>query len=305
MPPLPDSQILDPLAALLWQMEHGVDYPLADELVEKGAPPVVASPAPAPAPSVPATALPPVPAISASPLIASAEARAEAVRLAASAQSLDELKAAIAGFEGIQIKRHATNLVFAAGHPSARVMVVGEAPGADEDAQGFPFVGASGQLLDKMLAAIGLDRHTDDPARAVYISNILNWRPPGNRTPTPAEIEISLPFIERHIALVKPQILVLSGGVAAKALLGTEEGITKLRGKWRDYVPLSLSPESGHAGRAMPTYHPSFLLRTPIKKREAWDDLQAIEAALKNLPLHGGGGFAVREPGGGGETYAL
>ena len=162
-----------------------------------------------------------------------------------------------------------------------RVMVVGEAPGADEDIQGLPFVGVSGQLLDKMFAAINVSRASNDPATSVYISNILNWRPPGNRTPTDAEIEISLPFIERHIALVRPQILVFAGGVAAKALLGTTEGITKLRGKWREYRPLTLPSDFGYTCRAMPTYHPSFLLRTPIKKREAWEDLQKIQAELE------------------------
>lgn len=298
----PDSQMLNPVAALLWQMDHGVDMPLGEDLYQATLTPVsradsgsstlaqgpVQERAPvssnselAEKPQSPFGA--PAKVTATVQIAASPEARAEAVRLASAAQTLDDLKNAIAGFDGIQIKRHATNLVFADGNRHARVMVVGEAPGADEDAQGLPFVGVSGQLLDKMLAAIGLDRQATEPEKSVYISNILNWRPPGNRTPTPAEIEISLPFIERHIALVKPQILVFSGGVAAKALLGTELGITKLRGQWRDYAPLSLPPELGHATKVMPTYHPSFLLRTPIKKRDAWEDLQMIQKALAGL----------------------
>lgn len=288
----------NPAAALLWQLDHGVDLPLQDELVEntpvnlglpEQKPIMTAKPElreqaqeqwQAPVTMPPPMKMPTTPPMQ---LVATSQARAEAIRLASQAQNLAELKAAIAGFEGIQIKRHATNLVFADGNPKARVMVVGEAPGADEDAQGLPFVGVSGQLLDKMLAAIGLSRRSDDAHQAVYISNILNWRPPGNRTPTPAEIEVSLPFIERHIALIKPQVLIFSGGVAAKALLATEEGITKMRGKWRDYVPLSLPAELGYAVRAMPMYHPSFLLRTPIKKRDAWEDLQVVQTTLKNL----------------------
>lgn len=276
-----DSVLKNPAAALLWQVEHGMDFPLGDEIYQFSVPS-------APGPNTEVLKKTPISgqkeqksAQNMSVQVAAApQARAEAVHLASSAKTLDELKKAISEFEGIQIKRHATNLVFGQGNVSARVMVVGEAPGADEDAQGLPFVGASGQLLDKMLSAIGLDRHEADVDRSVYITNILNWRPPGNRTPTPAEIEISLPFIERHIALVKPDILILAGAVSARTLLGTEEGITKLRGKWRDYTPLSLPTDLGHAACAMPVYHPSFLLRTPTKKREAWEDLQKIRDRL-------------------------
>ena len=210
------------------------------------------------------------------------EWRARAISLAGAAQTLDELRAAIAEFDGIQIRRHATHLVFADGNPKARIMVVGEAPGADEDRLGKPFVGVSGQLLDRMFQAIGLSRQAEDPVQSLYISNILNWRPPGNRTPTPAEIDLSLPFIERHIALVNPDILFFAGGVATKALLATSEGITKLHGRWVDYTPQTpVGPD--HPVRALPSYHPSFLLRTPLKKREAWGDLLTIQAAIAGL----------------------
>lgn len=283
----------NPRAALLWQVEHGIDLPLSDDIYVPAAPKARAQPVPAPAavvaePAAPQTqmmtggfdpaplARAPIAPVVDDNMIA---ARAEAVRLAAAAQTLDDLRSAIAAFDGVPIKRHATNLVFADGNPKARIMVVGEAPGADEDRLGKPFVGVSGQLLDRMFAAIGLDRASDDPAHSIYISNILNWRPPGNRTPTTAEIEVSLPFIERHIQLVAPDILVLSGGVAAKALLNTTEGITKLRGRWITYSSITL-PATGAMIQTMPMYHPSFLLRTPQKKRDAWADLLTIQTKI-------------------------
>ena len=220
----------------------------------------------------------PQPPMAALPL-GTAEACLAAAKLARSATTLEELRAAIAGFEGLAIRKTATNMVFAEGNPKARVMVIGEAPGAEEDAQGKPFVGASGQLLDKMLACIGLSRWEEDPEKSVYITNILNWRPPGNRSPSPAEIEMSLPFIERHIALVQPKVLFFLGGVPTKALLQTEEGISKLRGKWKDYTPQT--PEiGGSLHPALPSYHPSYLLRTPIKKKESWIDLQLLAKEL-------------------------
>lgn len=210
----------------------------------------------------------------------SAEARLDALRLARQAQTLEELRAAIAGFDGLAIRKTATNMVFADGNPSAPIMVIGEAPGADEDKQGKPFVGVSGQLLDRMFAAIGHSRTSEAAETSLYISNIINWRPPGNRTPTPAEIDICLPFIERHIALVRPRLLVFMGGVAAKALFGTDEGITRLRGKWKTYTPLT--PEIGGAEiECLPTFHPSFLLRTPARKREAWADMLLLADRLR------------------------
>lgn len=206
----------------------------------------------------------------------------QAAALARQATTREELREAIAAFDGLAIKRTATNLVFSDGDPAARVMVVGEAPGADEDRIGRPFVGISGQLLDKMLGCIGLDRTQDAPDKAVYIANILNWRPPGNRTPGDSEVEISLPFIERHIVLIRPRLLVMAGGVSAKALLGTTEGISRLRGRWHDWRPRTpgIAPADFAPIPALATFHPSYLLRTPLKKREAWADLLVIHRLL-------------------------
>lgn len=192
--------------------------------------------------------------------------------LAASAATLDELRECMAGFEGCNLKFTAKNMVFSDGNPQANVMFVGEAPGRDEDLEGKPFVGRSGQLLDRMLSAIGLDRSS------AYISNVIPWRPPGNRAPTPQETEICRPFIERHIELVKPKVLVHLGGASAKTLLNTTEGILRLRGNWRIY--------SGAAGLeipAMPTLHPAYLLRTPAHKRLAWRDFLEVKMKLRAL----------------------
>jgi DNA polymerase len=187
---------------------------------------------------------------------------------AATAQTLDSLRATLAGFEGCNLRLTATNLVFSDGNPNARVMFVGEAPGFEEDLQGLPFVGRSGQLLDKMMAAIGLDR------TSAYIANVIPWRPPGNRTPTPQETEICRPFIERQIALVDPDFLILLGGAASKQILRTEQGISKLRGRWRDY-------DTGKRQiRTLATLHPAYLLRTPAQKRYAWRDFLMLKAAL-------------------------
>jgi DNA polymerase len=193
------------------------------------------------------------------------------------ATSLTALREELLRFEGCALKHTAMNLVFSDGNPAAPIMMVGEAPGEDEDRQGRAFVGVSGQLLDRMLAAAGLSRQTN-----VYISNILFWRPPGNRSPTDAEIAACLPFCERHIALVKPKILVLLGGVAAKSLLRTKEGITRLRGRWTQYVP---SPGSGLTDpiECLPIYHPAFLLRQPGSKRQAWADILTLTKRISEL----------------------
>jgi DNA polymerase len=196
------------------------------------------------------------------------EAHASAQALAREAASLDELRAAMARFEGCALKATAKTLVFADGNPTARLMLVGEAPGAEEDRLGLPFVGKSGQLLDRMLAAIGLTR-----AQHVYITNLLPWRPPGNRTPTPQEVAICMPFVQRHIQLVNPDILVCVGAPSAQGLLGLS-GILASRGKWLDY-------DTGQRKiRAMATLHPAYLLRQPLQKRLAWRDLRALKAAL-------------------------
>jgi DNA polymerase len=191
--------------------------------------------------------------------------------LASQARTLDELESALGSFEGCALKQTATTTVFADGARDARVMIVGEAPGADEDRLGRPFVGRAGQLLDRMLAAIGLSR--DDSA---YISNILFWRPPGNRAPTQAEKAACLPFVERHIALKAPDYLVLLGGPSAKTLLGRSEGVLKLRGRWFPYS----SPDLAAPIPALVTLHPAFLLRQPKQKRQAWRDLLALKAAM-------------------------
>jgi len=199
----------------------------------------------------------------------SPDAAAMAAREAAkSAQTLDELRALLEGFEGCPLRASATQLVFADGNPQARVMFVGEAPGHDEDVTGKPFVGRSGKLLDQMLAAIGLDR------TSAYIANVVPWRPPGNRTPTPQETAICLPFIRRQIELANPDILVCMGGPAMQTLLGIKDGITRTRGRWFPY-------DTGTREiRALATFHPAFLLRSPLQKRFSWRDFLAIKKAL-------------------------
>ena len=187
---------------------------------------------------------------------------------AKTAASLEELRAILERFDGCALKATATQLVFADGNPQARVMFVGEAPGRDEDIEGLPFVGRSGKLLDLMMAAIGLDR------TSAYIANVVPWRPPGNRTPTPQETAICVPFILRQIELADPDVLVCMGNPSTQTLLATKDGITKTRGRWLAF----------HTGtreiRAIPTYHPAFLLRSPLQKRFAWRDFLAIKKAL-------------------------
>ena len=210
-----------------------------------------------------------------------AEAITESRKMAAACRTLDDLSQAIADFEGLSVKKTATNMVFCDGNPEADIMLIGEAPGADEDIQGKPFVGASGQLLDKILASIGLSRTAEELDKAVYISNILNWRPPGNRTPTPQEIEISLPFVQRHIALVQPKILILCGGVSAKSLLDSKDSISRLRGKFHSFtISDDLKSADIREIKAFATYHPAYLLRTPSQKRAVWADMLMLKAEL-------------------------
>ncbi len=201
----------------------------------------------------------------AAPAAAAEDARAQA----ASARSMYELRALMEAFEGCELKRTAYRLCFGDGNPEARLMFVGEGPGAEEDRQGKPFVGRSGQLLDRMLAAIGLDR------TKAYIANVVPWRPPGNRTPTPAEIAICKPFIQRQIELVNPDVLVCVGLPSAQTLLGVREGILKTRGRWMTYRV------GEREIRAMATLHPAYLLRQPSQKKYAWRDFKAIRAALR------------------------
>ncbi|MEM7670729.1 MAG: uracil-DNA glycosylase, partial [Pseudomonadota bacterium] len=190
----------------------------------------------------------------------------------AGAKTLAELHAALASWDGSELRRGARNCVFSDGLPGAHLMIIGEAPGADEDRQGKPFVGRAGQLLDRMLAAIGLDRNADDPAQAAYISNILPWRPPGNRTPSEAEVAAFLPFILRHIELARPRVLFTIGNTPTKALLATPTGIKRMRGTWRRH------PASGLP--LLPSFHPAYLLRQPSEKRLAWRDLKELRRVL-------------------------
>lgn len=257
------------IAALRWQIEFGADEAIDDIPVDRFAAilperevraEIAARRTPAPAAANPA---PP-----------SRAARGSSVAMAGPARTLDELRAQMAAFDGCALKATATHLVFADGNPEAPVMFVGEAPGAEEDRRGLPFVGAAGKLLDLMLAAIGLDR------TGVYIGNVLPWRPPGNRQPTAAEISACLPFIQRHIELVQPKVLVLVGGTSAKAMLGTAEGIMRLRGRWTEYA----SPGLAAPIPALPMFHPAYLLRSPAAKREAWRDLIALKNRLDAVP---------------------
>jgi len=266
------------LALLQWQIEMG-----ADEAIGEVAPNRLAPEAPSPVENrAPPIARPPAPSTSdrsasmAPPraLTDSAAEPAQSARaLAAQAQTIETLAALVAGFDACPLKRTATNTVFADGNPAAPVMIVGEAPGADEDRIGKPFVGRAGQLLDRMLAAIGLDR------TGVQITNVIYWRPPGNRKPTPAEIASCLPFVFRHIVLSRPRVLVLAGGTAASSLLDVSEGITRLRGRWFDLAIPGLDAPLP----TLPMFHPAYLLRTPERKREAWRDLLALKGKLAEL----------------------
>lgn len=251
--PLPPEDIAL-LASLRWQIAMGADEAIMEEAAVRAA--HSASPRVEPAPALRPS---PAPAALRKPTPHGEAAAA----LAAGATTLEGLRAAMAEFTASPLRETATNLVFSDGVAGAAVMVIGEAPGAEEDRIGKPFVGASGQLLDRMFASVGMSR-----GRELYITNILPFRPPGNRTPTDAEIALFLPFVLRHIFLAKPRILVLAGAVAAKGLLQSRDGITRLRGRWHQ-----ISILDGQVIKAMPTLHPAYLLRNPIAKRDAWADL--------------------------------
>lgn len=260
------------LELLRWYQAMGVDEAVADTpqdwSVYNGAEaePVPRTAAPLVSPLKPADM--PLPVTKAAPYLPADPASMAARDLARDAPDLAALQAVLATFDGCALKKTAKNLCFGRGNPQARLMFIGEAPGRDEDLEGAPFVGRAGVLLDKMLAAIGLGR---DEA---YITNVVYWRPPGNRTPTPQEVQACQPFLHRQIELVAPEILVLLGGAAAKQVLGVDQGIMKLRGKWKDY------DAGGRAIRTLATLHPAFLLRNPAAKRMAWRDLLTVKAAL-------------------------
>jgi uracil-DNA glycosylase len=262
---------------LAFYLESGVDCTLAEEPVDRLAEPeLTAAPAPVREPATlrPAREMPfTAPAVPRSEIAPAPEAAVASAREAArTAPTLEALRALLQNFEGCALKNTATQLVFADGNPEARIMFVGEAPGRDEDIEGLPFVGRSGKLLDRMIAAIGLDRSK------AYIANVIPWRPPGNRTPTPQETQICLPFIQRQIELVNPDVLVTLGNPSTQTLLQTRDGIMKTRGKWFDY-------DTGtRTIRAMATFHPAYLLRSPSYKRMSWQDLRAIAKALEQAP---------------------
>ena len=279
---MPDSNPLQPPEmrpedALRWYLEAGVDEAIGTEPVDR-----FSLPQPKPEPKRPdlRPAPPPAPEAGFTPnqapvrpsgpaVLESADVTAASARdLAQSCKTLEELKTAVTAFEGCPLKKTAMNTVFADGNSESGLMFIGEAPGAEEDRKGLPFVGRAGILLDKMLAAIGRDR------TSAYISNILPWRPPGNRTPTPNETTICLPFITRHIELAQPKVIVFLGGTAAGTLLDRREGITKLRGRWFTYEGV----QPGIA--AMPTYHPAYLLRQPALKQYAWRDFLEIRKKM-------------------------
>jgi DNA polymerase len=259
---------------LAFYLEAGVDCALTDEPVNRLSDPDTAPPpGPEPREAAPtrtffqSSAV--IPAALGESAVAPEIAIHSAREAARTAPSLEALRELLEKFDGCALKSTATRLVFADGNPKARVMFVGEAPGREEDLEGLPFVGRSGKLLDRMIAAIGLDR------TSVYIANVIPWRPPGNRTPTPQETQICLPFIQRQIELVNPDVLVTLGNPSTQTLLSTREGIMKTRGKWFDY-------DTGtRVIRAIATFHPAYLLRSPSYKRMSWQDLRAIAKALE------------------------
>jgi DNA polymerase len=268
---------------LRWYVDQGIDETIGEEAIDRFAAPapqpqtsplpVRQQAPPAPSPIRPAAPAPtplrgPVP-------IESPQLVEDARALARRCDNVADLEAAVRAFEGCALKRTAKNTVFADGVVGSPVMIVGEAPGADEDRLGKPFVGVSGQLMDRMFDAIGMSRERD-----LYITNILFWRPPGNRTPTLAEQAICMAFTRRHIELARPKVLVLAGGTAAKSVLDTTEGIMRLRGKW-----VSLSLDDGSNVPTLPTFHPAYLLRTPASKRQSWSDLLSLDKKLRELGI--------------------
>lgn len=260
---------------LEWHLDAGVDEAIGDEAINYFA--VQSAPArvtPPPENTSPASAITPKPIPQTSPLHHSPSAAAATARsLADQASTLAELETAVRGFDGCAIKKTASKTVFCDGNPKAKVMIIGEAPGAQEDIQGIPFCGPSGKLLDQMLAAIGLSRES------AYISNTVFWRPPGNRQPSHEETTICLPLVEKHIALVKPTLLILSGGTATTTLLRKDASISRLRGKLYEYTNIYLQAPISTAI----TFHPSYLLRSPLQKALAWNDLLMIQAFLQNV----------------------
>ncbi len=253
------------LSMLAWQLELGADEAIAEEPLNRYK--LEAPPKPRPqSAQAPAAA-----AVAAQPAPAPAEPVVDSAAIAAACADLDSLRETISAFDGCALKQGARNTVFCDGNPAARVMVIGEAPGREEDRTGKPFVGRAGQLLDKMFAAIGLSRQGEGAGDSIYITNVMPWRPPQNRTPSTDEMAMMKPFLLRHIALAAPDYLVLMGNPATKTLLETEVGITRMRGQWGQVLGVP----------ALPMFHPAYLLRTPAQKRAAWADLLSLKAKLE------------------------
>jgi len=269
------------LSALAWLVEAGADEAVGETPVDRFAknPPSpkgeIEGPrrAPPPAPARPEGPRPLANITPANVAPLATDGFSSALEISARCNSLAELKAALEAFDGSQLKKLAKNTVFADGNPASGVMFVGEAPGKDEDAAGLPFVGRAGKLLDRMLAAIDLDRSS------AYIANVMPWRPPDNRNPDPGEVAMCIPFLRRHIELAQPRVLILLGAVAARHVLGLNDGIMKIRGRWLEYrIGPKMIP-------VMPTLHPAYLLRQPAHKKLAWRDLQAVADKLDGLNL--------------------
>lgn len=251
---------------LRWYVDAGVDEAIGDAPVDRYRvqPPAPSIEKPSPAPTPPAPR----------PAAATSQPSPTSAHLAQGCATLAELRAAVEAYDGCALKTFASKTVFADGAPDAKVMIVGEAPGEDEDRQGKPFVGVSGQLLDRMLASVGFSRTTN-----TYITNVVFWRPPGNRKPTSEEVALCLPFVQRHIELIDPAVLVFVGGASANTLLANPAGISRLRGKWFDYE----TPGLPRPVPAMATFHPAYLLRSPQQKRLAWRDLLMIRERFESV----------------------
>ncbi len=271
----------DALSTLNWLLDAGADEAVGEapvnRFISRPSPPAVANAEPpkvakmappAPRPQPPLAQIKPT---SLAPL--TTDGYGSAVDLAARCNTLAELKAALEAFDGSQLKKQAHSTVFADGNPNSRIMLIGEAPGRDEDAAGLPFVGRAGKLLDRMMAAIGLNRS------GFYIINVMPWRPPDNRNPDPSEVAMCIPFLRRHIELAAPKILILLGAVSARHVLGLNDGIMKLRGRWLEYrIGTEMIP-------VLPTLHPAYLLRQAAHKKLAWRDLQAAADRMDALGL--------------------
>jgi len=255
------AQFHHDLALLDWHLELGADEAISETPINRYE---LEKPAPKPKP---AAAPQPAPTPNAAPAIF------DSTPVAQACTSLDALRSALETFEHCPLKRGARNTVFCDGNPAARVMIIGEAPGREEDHEGRPFIGRAGQLLDRMFAAIGLSRHEGAPESALYITNVLPWRPPQNRDPKPEEIALMKPFLLRHIELAQPEFIVTMGNPSTKTLRDTTLGITKMRGQWGEVLGIP----------SIPLFHPAYLLRSPEKKRLAWADLLSLKARLETI----------------------